>query len=59
MAPFVAYTDYDEGGMGQKWSGLQRRTPHEAAGHEAANSGAMSDGWLPLEKRARRRDSIA
>ena len=43
----------------QKWSGLQRRTPHKAAGHEAANSGAMSDGWLPPEERARHRDSIA
>ena len=42
----------------QKWSGLQRRTPHKAAGHEAANSGAMSDGWLPPEERARHRDSI-
>ena len=45
---------------GQKWSGLQRRTPHKVAGHEAADGGATSDGWLHQEEqRACRRNRIA
>ena len=44
----------------QKWSGLQRRTPHKVAGHEAADGGATSDGWLHQEEqRTCRRNSIA
>lgn len=44
----------------QKWSGLQRRTPHKVVGHEAADGGATSDGWLHQEEqRTCRRNSIA
>jgi hypothetical protein len=38
----------------------QRRTPHKVAGHEAADGGATSDGWLHQEEqRTSRRNSIA
>ena len=29
----------------QKWSGLMKRAPHTAAGHEVAEGGAMSEQW--------------
>ena len=29
----------------RKWSGLMKRAPHTAAGHEAAEGGALSERW--------------
>ena len=29
----------------RKWSGLMKRAPHTAAGHEVAEGGAMSEQW--------------
>jgi hypothetical protein len=48
----VPHTRSNENSLNRKWSGLMKRAPHTAAGHEAAEGGALSERWSATQAAA-------